>query len=55
MTVIVKGKLIPGVAGAGVPVISPVFAFKLSPVASEPEETLQVRVPVPPVAVSIWS
>ena len=39
----------------GVPVISPVVAFKLKPVGSEPVETLQVNGAVPPEAERIWS
>ena len=37
----------------GVPVISPVVAFTLKPVGSEPAETLQAKGEVPPVAVRI--
>jgi len=39
----------------GVPVISPVVAFKLKPAGSEPVETLQVNGAVPPEAERIWS
>ena len=39
----------------GVPVISPVAAFKLKPAGREPVETLQVNGAVPPEAERIWS
>src|SRR5437588_11465737 len=43
------------VAEVGVPVISPVVAFKLKPAGSEPVEMLQVNGAVPPEAERIWS
>ena len=56
VTVIVKLKL-PGVVAeeVGVPVTSPVAAFKLKPVGSVFGGTLQARGAVPPVTVRIWS
>jgi hypothetical protein len=55
LTATVKGKLVPAVVAAGVPVILPVFAFKLRPVGSAPDEMLQLSGVVPPVTVRIWS
>jgi hypothetical protein len=43
------------VVDVGVPVISPVVVFKVKPVGSEPEETLQAKGGVPPVTDRIWS
>jgi len=54
VTATVKVKLVPAVVAAGAPVISPVFAFKLSPVGGVPDEMLQLSGVVPPVTVRIW-
>ena len=37
----------------GVPLITPVLASRLSPVGNEPEVTLNVLAPVPPVALTV--
>ena len=43
------------VVDVGIPVISPVVAFKLKPLGSEPAETFQAKGDVPPVTTRIWS
>ncbi len=41
-------------ATVAVPLITPVAAFKLSPVGKEPAETENVMAPVPPVEETVW-
>ena len=56
VTVMVKVELGGGVVvDVGVPVISPVVAFRLKPAGSATDEALQVKGEVPPVTLRIWS
>jgi hypothetical protein len=44
-----------GVEVAGVPVISPVVAFRVRPEGNDPDEMLQVKGEVPPLTARSWS
>ena len=38
----------------GVPLITPLAGFRLRPAGSDPENSDQVKLPAPPVAVAVW-